>query len=113
MITATQLEAAGYRHSVCRGSKQFTDVLYQKRFDDCYGKRYFVNVWEWDNRSHQQKCPTMPDFSYQADGQFVDAQHRTFNVELLTNESIERIEDFFKTVWSTLGCQYYERFGEN
>jgi hypothetical protein len=109
MITADQLLATGYRKSICDGSKQFTNVLYQKRIDDECGKRYFINVWEWDNRMH---VGVPNDFSYQAEGQFKDGCDNTFNIELLTNDSIEQVEAFFADTWERLGYAHYEMFEE-
>jgi len=112
MITADQLIAAGYRKSKSPGSKQFTDILYQKRIDDTNGKKYFINIWEWDNREHKRRNPELPmnDFSYQADAQMTDRHGSTFNMEMLSPESVERVEAFMESTWRLLECEYYEEF---
>ena len=114
MITSQQLIEAGYNRSISHGSKQFTNVLYQKRFDDEHGKRYFINVWEWDNRDFFKKrgykSALDNDFSYQAESQFTYGYGTVFNIELLANDSIKQIEAFFAETWDRLGCAYYETF---
>lgn len=111
MITSDQLLAAGYqKHSVHH--KQYATCLYQKRFDDKNGKRYFIRFYEYDNRQSKRLRGDhfTADFTYSSDAQFKDGYGNTFNVECLTNDSIEQVEEFFERVWKHIPCNYYELF---
>lgn len=110
MITATQLESVGYRKYPNR-LKQYARGMYQKRFDDTEGQKYFINFYEYDNRKDGRHLhPIMNIFSYSSSAQFNDRHGNTFNVECLTNDSIESVEAFFERVWRQLDCEYYELF---
>lgn len=111
MITATQLKSAGYRKYPER-FKEYATCMYQKCFDDTEGKKYFIQFYEYSNREHLISYPQLSEFSYSSDAQFKDRQGNTFNVECLTNDSIEQVEEFFERVWVNCGCEYYERFVE-
>lgn len=108
MITKEALLAAGYKPFKSR-LKQYTDQGYQKRFDDEHGKRYFITVWEYDNRPFKHNCPQLNDFNYAPDSQF-EIGTIAFNVEMLTPESVEEMEAFFERIWVQMGCDYYERW---
>lgn len=113
MITATQLESAGYQKYPAL-FKQYATCLWQKCFDDSEGKKYFIQLYEYDNREWNKKHPNMAfkDFAYSSEVKFKDGYGNTFNVECLTNDSIEQVEEFFERVWVNCGCEYYELFGE-
>lgn len=109
MLTKDQLLASGYKPFSQRNLKQFTSQFYQKRFDDSVGKKYFITIAEYNNREHQDRIPQLKDFSYSSESQF-EIGTITFNVEMLTPESVEEMEAFFERMWVQMGCDYYERF---
>lgn len=109
MLTRETLLAAGYRPFKQKNIREFTDQFYQKRFDDYKGKRYFITIGEYDNRKYHDRMPTLPDFSYSPDTQF-NSNGVTFEIEMLTPESVEQMEAFFERMWVQMGCDYYERW---
>jgi len=111
MITATQLKRAGYRKFPLP-LKQYATYLYQKCFDNAEGRKYPIQFYEYNNCEWSEKYPQLPKFSYSSEVKFKDRHGNTFNVECLTNDSLERVEEFFERVWFNCGCCYYERFGE-
>ena len=110
MITAQQLIDSGYRKYSGQTGKQFSNVTYQKRVDDELGKKYFINISEWDNHEHKLRYSGMLDFSYEADAQLTDALGQVFNVELLSPADIWLVEAFFEGLWVSKRCEYYEKF---
>ena len=108
MITREALLAAGYKPFLQKNLKQFTNQFYQKRFDDSVGKKYFITIAEYGNREFREQIPMLSDFSYSAESQF-ESCGATFNVEMLTPESVEQMEAFFERMWVQMGCDYYER----
>lgn len=106
MISRDQLLAAGYKPFSQRELKQFTTNFYQKRFDDSQGKKYFITIAEYDNRD----LPVhFDDFSYSPESQF-STNGVVFDVSMHSPESVEQMEAFFKDVWKSMNCDYYERF---
>lgn len=109
MLTRNQLLAAGYKPFSQRNLKQFTSQFYQKRFDDSVGKKYFITIAEYDNREHQDRIPQLKDFSYAPESQF-ETRGVTFEVEMLSPESVEQMEMFFEDMWTSMMCEHYERW---
>lgn len=110
MLTKQDLLEAGYKPFKSK-VKLYTDQGYQKRFDDEKGKRYFITVWEYDNREFQDRAPALPDFSYAPDSQF-DSNGVTFDVNMIGADSVEHMEAFFERTWSSMDCDYYEKWSE-
>lgn len=109
MLTKEALLAAGYRPFKQKNIREFTDQFYQKRFDNDQGKKYFITVAEYDNRKYHDRMPTLPDFSYSPDTQF-NSNGVTFEIEMLTPESVEQMEAFFERMWVDMKCDYYEEW---
>lgn len=109
MLTREALLTAGYKPFKQKNIKEFTNNFYQKRFDDGKGKRYFITIAEYDNRTYKDTHPMLPEFSYSPDGQF-EANGVTFNVEMLTPKSVEQMEAFFERMWVDMKCDYYEEW---
>lgn len=107
MLTREALLAAGYKPFTQKNIKEFTNSFYQKRFDDENGKKYFITIAEYDNRMYADM--NLPDFSYSPDTQF-NSNGVTFEIEMLTPESVEQMEAFFERMWVQMGCDYYERW---
>lgn len=106
MITQDQLTTAGYRKYPPTG-RQYATAMYQKRFDDAEGKKYFIQFYEYAAIGYLD--PNVRHH-YGGDAQFKDRYGNTFNVECLTNESIEQVEDFFESVWSLLKLEHCEKW---
>lgn len=111
MITSKDLIEAGYKPFKQKNVKNYTEQGYQKRFGDTKGKRYFITVWEYDNRNYQDRVPNLPDFGYSPESQF-ECNGVTFNVETIGQNSVEQMEAFFEEMWKSMMCDYYERFEE-
>jgi hypothetical protein len=106
MLTKEALLAAGYNPFTQKNIKEFTNSFYQKRFDDEKGKRYFITIAEYDDRD----LPVhFDDFSYSPDTQF-NSNGVTFEIEMLTPESVEQMEAFFERMWADMKCDYYEEW---
>jgi len=111
---------------IAKGYKQFkptikplADFGLQKRFDVENGKRYFINVWVYDNSPLQDRYEGWSMWGFQPDVQstmedgtiFDVACHHTNNAKWGVT-SIEQLEAFYYNMWEKLGCKYYEKWGE-
>lgn len=90
------------------------EFLLQKRFDDEYGKKYFINirVFNWKEFKVNNRNPHLPDYSFAPDiqFQFEGGERPTMNVELIlsNDHTIETVEKEFENLWILMGKPYYE-----
>jgi hypothetical protein len=120
MLTEQIFLDAGYRrYSVsesARNAYKMADFLLQKRFDDEYGKRYYISVYAYDWRKHRGVHINLPDFSFAPDVQFRESEFSkcTFDISMITDESttVEQIEDHYEKLWNFFGKPYYESWAE-
>ena len=102
MVTEQDLLDAGYTNIVSESCSTVvkTDVLYQKRIEDSWGTRYFINCYSFGKEPVVFKT----DF-YSGTGQ------KVFSVELYTHD-IEEAEDQLDDIWYKMSFSltgYYER----
>lgn len=108
-ITQESLLAAGYKRFTQSNLWQFTNVGWQKRFDDAKGKKYFITIAEYDNSQYPDLYELRGRYSFQPETQF-EANGVTFDVQMHSPKSIEEMQAFFENMWYSLGCDYYEIF---
>lgn len=101
MITREKLIAAGYKHFNQSHIKEYTDSFLQKRFDDEYGKRYFITIVEYNHGV--DKLYYIPFTEFESHG-------TTFDIEMYNPGSVEQMEKFFENIWFKMDCNYYEEF---
>lgn len=112
MLTLEALEAAGYK-KYSNTLSQYSLFGMQKRIEDQFGTRYFINVEVFGPYPHQD--PTT--YNFDTTVQFVDCDHfevgkkPTINMMYLDDKdtTIEDIEKFYERAWEFLGFPYYER----
>ena len=100
---------------------------FQKRFDDVYGKKYFITVWHYNMKKQH------PEFSgaYDKDSYTFDVQFRldkyqkeiTVNIEAWSKNlpdehegdivSLSEMEEFIDKMWVNSGKPYYETWEES
>lgn len=107
-ITYTTLEAAGYRRWNSKGLRQYATCLWQKRFRDERGTKYFIDIYEYDNADmpwHPQK-----DIVYEPEVSFKlpDDQEMRVSLHARREGTIEEIEAFFEKMFQSMGCLHYE-----
>ena len=119
-MTLDELEQAGYRKHVSQSYDIFkkTDTLYQKLIKDEVGKKYYIDVWVYNNLAYKREGrmpPTSPDFSFQPEVQFYGENDEVlFGVIYAgSKSSVREIEDFFEGVWFYMNCGYYQRYLED
>jgi len=109
---------AGYREHKSKSYEtlKMTDTLLQKRIDDEIGKKFFIDVWVYDNKYYKEtgKFPKdSPDFSFQPEVQFYSKEDEPmFNCMCFMGDkqSVEDVEEFFAELWAKMNLGYYERF---
>lgn len=109
VITQEQLKLAGYKPFTQNGLSAYTNSYWQKRFVDEKGKKYFITIAEYDNSSYKELFELRGKYSFQPEAQF-ESHGVTFNIQMLSPESIEEMEAFFEKMWYNMNCNYYEEF---
>ena len=85
----------------------FVEVLFQKRFDDEIGKKYFIDVKKCTSRYYDEPHYETEVQLYQKD------THNAMNITWLHGwESIKEIENFMEKFWNNEEYDYYERWDE-
>ena len=103
-----------------RGYKQYnptpfdnTSVVarFQKRFDDDFGKKYFIDALKW---SHDYVPEHMRDewwkpFSYCYETQITMFEGRkALNLEFFSDWTLEEVEKFMEDMFKKMKLNYYE-----
>lgn len=85
----------------------FVEVLFQKRFDDEIGKKYFIDVKKCTSRYYDEPHYEVEVQLYQKD------THNAMDITWLHGwESIKEIENFMEKFWNNEEYDYYERWDE-
>ena len=99
---------------------------FQRRFDDDFGKKYFITVWHWNHGKQHPEWSNAPNQdTYQFTTQFrvnknkkeltvdIDVAAKVlpseYNTELTT---LSELETFFEKTWNNMGKPYYEMWYE-
>ena len=85
-------------------------AMFQKRFDDDFGKKYFITANKWDfSRYEPDREP-----SYEFTSQVYDkSTHDAIDITFLVGWTIERVEKWMDDHWSADEYDYYEKFYED
>jgi hypothetical protein len=105
-ITVQELLAAGYsryQHPLKKDDEGYIGS-YQKRVDDAYGKRYFINF------DHSRLVmPGRCDAEWLTPSGQMTSEGVTFDLDMVGNDyTLEQVEAFFAKMWVKMGCDYYE-----
>ena len=87
------------------------EVLFQKRFDDDIGKKYFITVKKWKAWKHPYTLETFPSV-YEYNIQMYKKGDRDLALDLLFHSSwnLIDVEKYTDELWNTGLFEYYELF---
>lgn len=118
IINPKLLEENGYRsfnNTLRSYDNAAYKISYQKRFDDEFGKKYFINF----NFSHYMPGmygnANMPEsISWEADVQLNTLDGGTINLTYFgaKDHSLKQVETFFETQFNTYLYEHYEYFSD-
>lgn len=100
---------------------------FQKRFDDDFGKKYFITIWHYNLKKQHPEFTTAPaGDSYTFDLQFrLNKRKKEITVDLdiwgkvLPDEyegeiiTLNEMEEFIEKTWINFGKPYYESWRES
>jgi hypothetical protein len=88
-------------------------AMFQKRFDDKFGKKYFINVKKntQDFIPAHQRGDWWEPFSYTYEVQIsIGEDDKTINLEFFSNWNVESVEQFMEEFFNKMKPNYYELF---
>ncbi len=113
MTLKEELINAGYKEFTSGYDKEFTKTNYQKCYPDIKGRKYFINVKEYD--FHQLPKPHGFEFSF--DSQF-ETPNGSIQIQTVqwffsdneyhTAKTLKDVEELFEKLWQACGSIYYE-----
>lgn len=86
-------------------------LRFQKRFDDSFGKKYFINVVKssMDFIPESQRGDWWTPFKYTYEVQVTfDENEKALNLEFFSDWPIDKVEEFMENFFNTMGPNYYE-----
>lgn len=112
MIDGKNLEEHGYRkYRPTEFDSRFVVARYQKRFDDDIGKKYFIDVLEYDHSDIAQKY----DISDRYGNEFelyltFGDDDKPMKILMYCGWTLEEAEKMAEMMWNNLFANYYERW---
>lgn len=116
-MTDEYLIERGYRrYEPLRGlDGDYVIARFQKRFDDEFGKKYFINVIKWSHHYvpeyHRDKW--WQPFSYEYETQFTMFQsENAMDLRFHSSWSLEEVENFVEDFFEKIKPNYYESWDD-
>ena len=84
-------------------------TMFQKRFDDEIGKKYFITIkkWSWEKFGRAD----IPDYTYEFDTQLYQKDTRNpINIEWFSGWELDDVEKHLENLWNADEYDYYEVF---
>lgn len=87
---------------------------FQKRFDDDFGKKYFINVVKWSNYyvPESRRDKWWKAYSYEYEVQVEMRDENPLNLCFFSSWTIEKVEEFMETFFEKMKPNYYESWDE-
>lgn len=117
IITDEYLLERGYKeYKPTRFDNESVVARFQKRFDDDFGKKYFIDVIKWSNDyvPVARRDEWWKPFSYHYETQVTMFEdQKALNMEFFSAWSLEEVEAFMEKMFHTMNLNYYETWTEN
>lgn len=84
---------------------------FQKRFDDNFGKKYFINAIKWSNEyiPIQYRTEHFTPFTYEYEAQVtVSEKENPINLQFFADWELEKVEEFMEDLFNKMKLNYYE-----
>ena len=106
------------------GYKQFSPTIidsslvvskFQKRFDDDFGKKYFITVSKWSHEyvPTHRRDKWWKQFTYTYDVQLsMFEEEKTINLEFFSDWTLEEVENYMEELFEKMKPNYYESWDE-
>ena len=90
-------------------------LRFQKRYDDDFGKKYFIDILKWDNSyvPANRRDKWWKPYSYTYETQitmFKDC--KALNFEFFSDWTLEQVEKFMEDLFEKMKVNYYESWND-
>ena len=109
------LEKGYKKYPPTKFNSDLTVAMFQKRFDDNTGKKYFINViknsWGFVPASRRDKWWT--PFTYEYEVQVTKfEEEKALNLNFFSSWSLDEVEKFMEEFFNKMNPNYYETWDE-
>lgn len=88
---------------------------FQKRFDDDFGKKYFIDILKWSNdyvpKGRRDSWWTPFTYTYEVQVTMHEEEN-ALNLEFFSGWTLENVENFMKDFFEKMKPNYYESWNE-
>lgn len=110
-MTDVEIINAGYKeYKPTPFHSEAVTKCFQKRFDDDYGKKYFIDINKWEFPPHPHTGELMP-VSYEFGAQ-IEFNDKPINFTLFSGWEIEDAEKWVEDMWQNMNGDYYEKWDD-
>ena len=112
-MTDEELLSRGYREfKPGPFDGEYVEKMFQKRFDDDVGKKYFITVRKWAGYTHPYTGAEFPP-SYECHTQmYTKEKEDAISFEFLSSWSLGDVERHVEQLWETGLYRHYEKWGQ-
>lgn len=106
----------GYKeYPPTRFDSEMTVAMFQKRFDDNVGKKYFINVTKnsWDFVPESRRDKWWVPFTYEYEVQVTKfEEEKPINLNFFSGWSLDEVETFMEEFFEKMNLNHYETWNE-
>lgn len=108
-MTDRDLISLGFnKYPPARFKSSNIETCFQKRYDDKYGKKYFITVNKWRAWQHSPtKCDASPTYEYETQ-LYRREGHEAVDLLFHSDWTLEAVEQYVEKLWQTGLFEYYE-----
>ena len=94
---------------------EFIVARFQRRFDDDFGKKYFIDVIRWSNDyipvSHRGSNWELYSYEYEIHFSMYE-EEKSLNLKFFNSWSLKEVEDFAEDFFNKMKPNYYESWDD-
>lgn len=109
------LEKGYKQYNATPYDNEYIVARFQKRFDDDFGKRYFINVLKWSRNfvpvEHRDKYWQPYAYEYEVQVSMYEDDN-TINLHFYADWNLDKVEDFMENFFEKMNPNYYESWDE-
>lgn len=116
VITDEYIKEHGFKeYNPTRFDNDSVILRFQKRYDDDFGKKYFIDILKWDNsyvpadRRDKWWKPYLYTYETQIT-MFKDC--KAMNFEFFSDWTLEQVEKFMEDLFEKMKVNYYESWND-
>lgn len=116
VITDEYIKEHGFKeYNPTRLDDDSVILRFQKRYDDDFGKKYFIDILKWDNSyvPADRRDKWWKPYSYTYETQitmFKDC--KALNFEFFSDWTLEQVEKFMEDLFEKMKVNYYESWND-